>query len=68
MRLLRPCGSAELGKVASGSATQGLWHKDRKVGFQVRGIDRSRFPGEEQLGKLGEEEDAEEQPATERRR
>ena len=38
------------------------------MGFQVRGIDQSRFPGEEQLGKLGKEEDAEEQPATERKR
>ena len=30
--LLRASGSAELGEVASGSATQGLWLGDRKVG------------------------------------
>ena len=45
MRLLRTHDSAELEKVASGSATQGLWLRDRKVEFQIVGEDRSRFPG-----------------------
>ena len=45
MRLHRARGSAELGKVAFGSASQGLWLRDRKVGSQVIGEDRSRFPG-----------------------
>ena len=44
LRLLRACSSAELGKVASGSATQSLWLKDKKVGSQVIGNDRSRLP------------------------
>ena len=51
-----------LGKKASGSATQGLWREDRKVGSQVIGEDRSRLPGREQLEKLGKEEA---EPATE---
>ena len=63
--LLRARGSAELREVASGSATQGLWLKNGKVRSQVSGIDRSDSLGEEQLGKLGEEED---DPALERRR
>ena len=45
VRLHRARGSAELRKAASGSATQGLWLRNRKVGSQVSGIDRSRFPG-----------------------
>ena len=44
MRLLRARGSAELRKVVSCSARQGLWLRNGKVGSQVRGIDRSRFP------------------------
>ena len=32
MRLLRARGSAELGQIASGSATQGLWLRNRKMG------------------------------------
>ena len=64
VKLLRARGSAELGKVASGSATQGFWLQDRKVGSQVIGKNQIRFPGEEQFGKLGEEEE----PETERRR
>ena len=43
VRVLRACGSAELKKVASGSATQGLWLGDRKVGSQVTISDRIRF-------------------------
>ena len=43
VRLLRARGSAELGEVASGSATQGLWLRNRKVGSQVSGVDRSRL-------------------------
>ena len=55
-------------KVASGSATQGLWLRNREVGSQVSGIDRSRFPGRRTVGKLGDREDEKEEPATERRR
>ena len=68
MKLHRARSSAELSEVASGSAAQGLWLRNGKVRPQVSGIDRSRFPGEEQLGKLGEEEDEEGEPAIERRR
>ena len=50
MRLLRARGSAELRKVASGSATQSLWLRNGKVRSQVSGIDRSRFPGRETFG------------------
>ena len=46
------CGSADLGNVASGSATQDLWLRDRKVGSQVSGIDRSRFPGRGTVGEV----------------
>ena len=35
------------------------------MGSQVVSIEKADFPGEEQIGKLGEEE---EKPATERRR
>ena len=65
MRLHRAHHSAELREVASGSATQGLQLRNGKVESQVSGIDRSRFPGEEQLEKLGDEEG---EPAIERRR
>ena len=47
----------ELREVASGSATEGLWLRNGKVESQVSGVDRSRFLGKEQLGKLREEED-----------
>ena len=57
MRLRRARGSAELSEVASGSATQSLWLRNGKVGSQVSGIDRSRFPRRRTVGKLGEEED-----------
>ena len=52
IKFLSACGSAELGKVASGSATQGLWLGDRKVGSQVVGIDRSRLPGRGTVGEV----------------
>ena len=65
MRLHRECGSTELGKVASGCATQSLWLGDSKVGSQVISKDQSRLPGRGQLGKLREEK---EEPATEQRR
>ena len=45
MRLLRARGSAKLREVASGSATEGLWLRNGKVGSQVSGVDRSQFPG-----------------------
>ena len=56
MRLLRTRGSAELGKVASGSATQSLWLRDRKVRFQAIGEDRSRFPGRGKVREVRREE------------
>ena len=52
MRLLRACGSAELRELVSGSATQGLWLRNGKVGFQVSGVDRSRFPGRRTVWKI----------------
>ena len=67
-RVLRARGSAELGEVAYGSVTQGLWLRNGKVGSQVIGEDRSRFPGKETVGKLGEEEDEEGEPETKQRR
>ena len=51
MRFLMARCSAKLGRVASGSATQGLWLGDRKVGSQVIGIDRSR-PGRRTVGEV----------------
>ena len=45
VRLPRAYGSTELGKVASGSAMQSFWLRDRKVEPQVVGVDRSRLPG-----------------------
>ena len=68
MRLLKARGSVELRKVASGSATQGLWLRNGKVGSQVSGIDRSRFPGRRTVGEVEEEEDEEGEPTIERRR
>ena len=44
--------SAELRKVASGSATQGLWLRNGKVRSQVSGVDRSRFPGGRAVGEI----------------
>ena len=52
MRLLRARGSAELGKVASGSATQGLWLGNRKVGSQIVGENRSRLTGRGSVGEV----------------
>ena len=52
VRHLSARDSEELRKVASGSATQILWLRDRKVGSQVIGEDRSRFPGRETIGKV----------------
>ena len=45
MRLLGARDWAELGKVASGSATQGLRLGNRKVGSRVIGEDQNRLPG-----------------------
>ena len=67
MRLLRTRGSAELGKVASGSATQGLSLGDKKMSSQVVVVDRRRHPGRGTVGEIGRE-DEEEKSATERRR
>ena len=55
----------ELREVATGSAVPGPWLRNGKVGSQVSSIDRSRSLGEEQLGKIGEEED---EAVAERRR
>ena len=66
-KLLRARGLAELGKVASGSTTQSLWLRDQKVRSQVIGKTEANFLAKEQLGKLGEEENKEEEPVTERR-
>ena len=44
--------SAELGKAASGSATQGLWLGDRKVESQVIGEDQIRLPGRRTVGEV----------------
>ena len=52
VRLHRARGSAELRKVASGSATHGLWLRNGKVRSQVGGIDRSRFPGRRTVRKV----------------
>ena len=52
VRLHRTRGSAELSEVASCSATQGFWLRNRKVRSQVSGIDRSRFPGRRTVGKV----------------
>ena len=52
VKLLRARRSAELGKIASGSATQGLWLRDRKLGSQVIDEDRSRLPGRETVGEV----------------
>ena len=68
VRLLRARDSAELGKVAFGSATQGLWLRNGKVRSQVIGEDRSRFPGRRTVGKVRRGEDEEGEPAIEQRR
>ena len=39
VRLLSALGSAELSEVASGSATQSLWLRNRKAGSRVSGVD-----------------------------
>ena len=53
MRLLRARGgSAELGNVASGSATQSLWLGHRKVGPQLIDEDQSRLPGRGTVGEV----------------
>ena len=54
MGLFMAYGSAELGQVASGSATQSLCLGNRKVGSQVVGVDRSRIP---RRGAVGKEEE-----------
>ena len=65
MRLFRAHGSVELGQVASGSATQGLWLGNRKVGSQVIGKDEADSLEEERLGNLGGKKDEEEKPVIE---
>ena len=41
VRFLRARGSAELGRVASGSAVQGFWLTNGKVRSQVTGVNQS---------------------------
>ena len=45
-------GSAEVREVAPGSATQGFSLRNRKVGSQISGIDRSRFLGRRTVRKV----------------
>ena len=52
VRLLRPRGLVDLGKVASGSATQGLWLGDRKVESQIIGENRSQLAGRGTIGEV----------------
>ena len=52
VRLHGARSSAEVGKVPSGSATQGLWLRNGEVRSQVGGIDRSRFPGRRTVGEV----------------
>ena len=52
VRLFRARGSEEPSEVASGSDTQGLWLRNGKMGSQVSGIDRSRFPGRRRIKKV----------------
>ena len=42
----------ELGQVVSGSAAQGFWLGDRKVGFQVVGEDRNRLTKKGTVGEF----------------
>ena len=63
MSLLGAGGSAELGKVASGLATQGLWLGDRKWNVSQSAKTEADFLKEEQLGKLEKEKDEEEDHA-----
>ena len=50
---------------APGSATHGIWLRNRKVGSQVIGKDRSQLPGRKQLRKIVQEK---QYLSTERRR
>ena len=50
VRLHKARSLAEVRKVASGSATQGLWLRNGKVRSQVSGINQSRFPGRRTVG------------------
>ena len=52
MRLLKARGLKKLVEVISGSATQGLWLENRKVGFQVVGNDRNRLPEKGTVGQI----------------
>ena len=67
MKLFKARGSAELKKVTSGSAMQGLWLGDRKVESQEIGKGRSRLPRRGAVGEVKMKEDEEEEPATEQR-
>ena len=54
-RLLRLRDSADLGKVAFGSATQDFWQRDRKVRSHAVGVNRCRSPGRRTVGKVRRE-------------
>ena len=57
VRLLRARALVELGKVASGSAAQGHWLIDGKVGPQVSGEDRNLLLGRGTVGEVGREDE-----------
>ena len=54
MRFSRALGATKLGKIASGSATQSFWIRDKEMGSQVVGEDRSRLARKETIGKVAE--------------
>ena len=68
VRLFRSRGSAELRKVVSGSAMQGLWLRNGKVGSQVSGIDQCRLPGRSTVRKIRREGGRGRRAAIEQRR
>ena len=51
MKHLKARGPSKLGQVASGSAVQGLWLENRKVGSSVVGVDRCLLPRRRAVGK-----------------
>ena len=51
-KFLRTRGSAELGEVTSGCATQGFWLRDGKMGSQVIGVDQRPLPGRGIVGEI----------------
>ena len=58
----------EARKVTSGFVTHCFWLGNGKMRSQIIGEDRNRLPEKEQLGKLREQTNEEEEPATEQRK